>query len=1104
MLKIFLGEDQSEKLRRCAIVMRDLLASGSKVVAIVPDQFSFAFDKALYNELGAKDFNRVTVLSFKRLSESLINRFGTGEGSLITTSERMIILYFALKRVKSEKSLKIFGRTIEKPAFCEDMSHLIDTLRRSGILPENLVSAAENVGGALKDKLLDVSDIYAQYLKILRERSCRDESSVILEGARIAGANTVFSGTSVFVDRFDSFSLDELMLLQSAVRDAESVTVNLNMPRETRRSAVSPFAQCAATQNELIKLAENVNSPIEYIFCDTKKTDNKLLGGIGECLFAPIHANIPSDGSVSVVRADNMYEEAEYVAAQIRRLVTRERYSFNDICVITHDIEGYVSVLEPAFERYEVEAFIDRPCPAAGMSLVLFALDAIDAAATRNPDTDKILKYLRSPFSPLSQEEVSVLWDYCVRWNVDGKMWLDDFTAADDALEAVNSARKKAITPLRKLHNAVGATATAKKTSTAFCDFLKEIGLAERAYGVIEDCTEDELKLETARLFKQLWNAVMSAVSSIYLTSGDEKLSLRGFSDLLRLILMQTAVSNPPQKLESVTVADVSRSIIAAPKIAFVVGLADGLFPADVKKMGLFTGRDIAELETCGLRFDITPEARLCSERFDCYKALTAPTERLYLSFAGADLRGKELRPSRFIRRIQQFCGVKTKSAASLDVLLYCSTPAAAYYNYAVTRKRKSNEKAAVYEALLTVPEYREKLLRLHSFEKSGHRLSPDVSRRLFAADDINVTASRIDIYNRCNFEYFCKYGLKIQSVRPLTVDPANRGTVMHFLFQSVLEYFGESFSEAADGEIKALTERLLWEFSEQNLGGDFGKTAKFKADYSRLGSAAYEILLNMREEFKVSKFRPERFEYDLSRKDGESVLSIPLGRGVSVNIRGVVDRVDTYISNDGKKYIRVIDYKTGDKKFCFEDIYNGINLQLLLYMLALTEGRSADFSDCIPSGVLYMRSGFLECKDPLTSQAKTRLRLTAEQLKRDGLIVNIDESVEAMDETFGGQFIPVKKKKSGEYTADSELISEKSFRLLEDFARQKVLIFGQSLLNGRIDALPIGDDPEHLRCAYCEYTSVCDRRKYMMKLIDKQDAEKLRTAINAEVGDNV
>ena len=1099
VLNIYFGEQRSEKLRECAALMKKQLGEGKNIICIVPDQFSFAFDKALYESLGPKDFNRVTVFSFRRLAEAFLEKYGVSGGTLILPSERMILIYLALKRVKADKELKLLSRSIDKPGFAKEAAVLFDSLRRSGLSPEDFRSASDNVGGTLGDKLSDVSLIYSAYLDILKERFSRDESSLILEGAQSAHKNSAFKDTYVYIDSFDSFSPDELMMIKAAVRDSKNVTVNLAMPKNPPLSAASPFAHCIATQNALIKIAAELNAGVGFSECGASKNINPAIGSVGSSLYGYVKTKEQPGDGVKLYRAENMYEEAELVASQIKKLVTEEGYRLSDIAVITHDMESYSQVLEAAFERYEIEAFADRTQPAAGSSLALFALDAINAAATRKPDSDKILKYIRSPFSPLDPEEISVIWDYCIRWNVDGDMWLSEFTAGDHS--EPERIRKKVVSPLMKLHEA-SKNAAAKEISAAFCEFLKETKAAEKAFSVIEDCAEEDVKLETARLFKQLWNAVMNAVSSIYVTAGDEKMTLKAYGELLRLILSQTAISAPPQKLDSVTLADVTRSVISQPRAAFVIGLADGCFPADTKKSGLFSGRDIARLEAEGLSFDISPQAMLSAERFDCYRALTAPSERLCLSYSGQDLRGKELRPSQFIRRLIKYRGYEINSAQSVNIKDYCLTPSAAYYSYSVSRAVTPDERASLREALMSIPEYREKILRTESAQSGVHRLSPSVSRKLFAAHDINVTASRIDVYNRCPFEYFCKFGLKISPVIPIKIDPANRGTVMHYLFENVLSIFGSEFSEKTDEEIKALIAELMERFSSEELGGDFGKSAKFTADYKRLGEAASEILINMREEFKVSKFRPVSFEYDLSDQSGKSSLSIPVADGVRVNIRGIVDRVDIYADEQGKKYIRIVDYKTGTKSFSFDDIYNGINLQLLLYMLALTEGRDAKFNDCAPSGILYMKAGFLECDgeyDPLSRDQRTRLEKSAEQLRRNGLIVENDEIIAAMDETFSGKYIPVKMTSTGKYSAYSQLISEKSFKLLEKYAENKVIRFGEDLLSGRIDTLPLGTDSEHLRCAYCDYGSVCDRKKYIMKLLKKSDGEALKEMIMTE-----
>ncbi len=1096
LLTVFLGENSSEKLRLTAESMRAHINNNESVAAIVPEQFSFAYDKALYACLGPRDFNRVNIYGFKRLAKSVFERFGAADGTLAGQNERTVLIFLALRRVKKEKSLRLLSRFAEKPAFIGEISEILDLLRRSGLSAEDVFEASEKIGGTLGDKLHDVSEIYRQYLDILNERGLRDESSEVLSASLIAAENSAFAGQYIYVDRFDGFSPDELSMLRSALMSAKEVCVSLSLPGEYPRSAVSPFNHPAATLNSLVKLCEETGTPLRYKYCRTPKTANSLLSGVGACLFTRPPRTEKADDTLRIYRADTMYDEADFVAAEIRRLVTSGGYSLNDIAVMTHDIDGFGMILEAAFSRYGVEAFTDRPRPASSMSLVLSVLDALDAASGRVPDTEKILKYLRSPFSPLTAEEISLLWDYSVRWNVAGKMWLEPFTAGN--FSEVEPIRQKATAPLIKLHEAC-ESATAADISKAFCEFLKETSLAERAFDVIEDCADPDMKLETARLFKQLWNAVMSAITSICLTAGEEKLTLKTYSELLRTVLSRASVSSPPQKLECVTVADVSRSVIDRPKVVFVIGLAEGLFPAEIRSSGLFSGNDLKKLSENGVGFDMTDEARLASERFDCYKALTAPTERLILSWSDQDRRGKSLKPSRFISRIIRYCSAEVRPISKLPLTLTCSTPAAAYYGSAV-KKMSPAERASIRAALGEISEYREKLLRLSKISEGVHSLSPSVSKRLFAERDINVTASRIDVYNRCGFGYFCKYGLKIQPITPLRIDPANRGTVMHYLFENVLRHFGPGFSDVSDDDIRELVSKLLNDFSESDLGGSFGKSAKFTADFNRLGDAAVEILINMREEFKVSKFRPERFEYDLSQLSGKSAYSIPLTGGVKVNLRGIVDRIDTYTSPDGRRYLRVIDYKTGEKRFSFDDVYNGLNLQLLLYILALTEGNDPDFNDCSPAGILYMRAGFLECKSEEDSE-KSRDEISAEQLKRSGLIVKNDEVISAMDENISGRFLPVKTTASGAYTKTSSLISEASFEKLLDFARLKAMRFGEDLLGGRIPAIPVGSDPEHLQCAYCDYSSVCDRRKYMMKLIEPSDGKKLEYLIGEEDG---
>ena len=209
MLKILKGASADKMLDSYAVEIDKLLSSGESVLAIIPDQFSFEFDRKLYDKLGAKSFNKASVLSFKRLCEDLISRYGTQSGTLINNGERIVITYLALKEIKKNKSLKNLSRLLDKPSFVSEIIRLCDSLLKFGATPESLRESMENLSGTLCDKVYDIAEIFDAYLNILKQRDLRDESTVISIGSSIASQNKAFENYHVFIDRFDSFSNDE-------------------------------------------------------------------------------------------------------------------------------------------------------------------------------------------------------------------------------------------------------------------------------------------------------------------------------------------------------------------------------------------------------------------------------------------------------------------------------------------------------------------------------------------------------------------------------------------------------------------------------------------------------------------------------------------------------------------------------------------------------------------------------------------------------------------------------------------------------------------------------------------------------------------------------
>lgn len=1107
MLRLVFGKTPEDKLEYYSREIKRLLSSGENahgIICIVPDQFSFEFDKRLYCELGPKEFNLVRISSFKKLAEELIVSYGTDKGVLIKKAERLSLMFLSVRRAIKEKGLTALDRAAKRPSFIGEMSEIIDGLIRSGATSELLEGYLSRLEGTLRDKLSDIAAIYGFYIQELKSRGLRDESSLVGIGAELSQRHDFFRGSHVFIDRFDSYSKDELDFIKRMLSSAAAVTVSLNLPKDLKPQGASVYSTVYSTKKRLLQAAEELGA-----FCEQLEISEEAPRAEGirsvESVMLRKRQTGPSCEGVEIIHAKTVYEEAELCAAAARALISEGVCGCTDIAVIVRDVDSYMGALESAFERYGLPYFIDWKSRACDASAMVFIFMAIEAAASRRPNTERLLGLLRSPFSGFTEEEIILLEEYAVRWNIDGDVWLSDFSADWEkvSLEELNRIRRRLVEPVKRLHDACSG-AEAAQICLAFNAFLKEWDFPGNAHRLIMESPDEGERLEAARLFKQVWTVLMEGISSIYTIAGSQRLSLTAFLELLRVIMSQLTISSPPQKLSAISVYDASRSVIPSVKTAFVLGLNERKFPMDIKRTGILSGSDTETLKKNGIVFELSQLERLDAERLYCFKALTAPRDRLVLSYTLSDSLGNRQRPSQAVRRIISSLGIAPKDAELLPRELYLSTPRAAYYHLTASGMDKG-ARLSVIKALMTLPEY-EKRLAQAAGQSRVRSLEPEIADRLFTSDgsDINITASRVDLYNKCPYEYFLKYGLKLKTVRPLGIDPANRGSVMHFVFERMLSSHKEDFTSLSDGELSLGIDGCLREYRELYLGGDFGKTPGFEAVYSRLRIPCLEILINLREELKLSSFKPVRFEYDLSG-GGRSILRLPLkgdgGRERYVSIRGIVDRIDVSTDLDGTEYIRIIDYKTGGKSLKWEELYNGLDLQMLIYMSALTRGSDTEFNKMSPSGVLYMNSGFLSCKDDYDPETSllTRQQRSFKQLRRSGLIVDDGFSPYAMDSSLSGVFAPVTMTKSGELSG-SCLIPKGSFLLLEDFALEKLREFGSGLVGGRISPMPVGKGGRS-ECSFCEYSDCCNHRRQSFRELDSEDKYRLLELIELDNG---
>lgn len=1134
MLRIITGTDRSNKTQTLAGYVKESIKNGRNVLILIPDQFSLIYDRKLYDILGAKDFNRVSIFGPERLAKRLVSEHPDATGQYCDENQRLIMLHKACKAFSASGNVRYFKKSLGKAEFFKNTALLFTELRQSDISPADLMSAEGTLQGIVSDKLSDIANLYKLYDEELISHGLKDINSATAEASQIIAEYKIFEGYDFYIDSFSGFSFDQLIMLSAIFAQSNDIVASLTIGGEANlKTNLTPFATTLMTSSKLCELAKKSGHSIA--------TERALENGFKSCdikhisdnVFCPDASKTQSCGDVKIISAYDGYSQAEYVFAQIARLVREEGFSYGEIAVISRSLDEGANLLVDMAKRFDVPVFIDKSINVSQSAPVLFINSVFESITSQKFSSKTLLNYIKSPLSDTPMWEASLIEEYIFKWSIDGDMWLSDFTASsyrdterkNAELKKINEIRRKIITPLCRLKE-MSENTTADKISVALNEFLRGIEINDKTFSdILSAQANSDATLETSRIFKQLWTMFLSSITSIFETLHGEEMTLKEYYELLKAMLSQMQISSPPQKLDAVICAGAEHSRLSGIRATFIIDVNDGVFPKTVRTTGLFTDREKAMLQNADIVMEKRLESSIQNERLVCFNALTSASERLYILYPLANDKGEKLRPSQLVSQIcDMFTDDISTRAKDMPLKFYCATKKSAFYKYSELAGSEPALALSIREALCSDSEYREKFRFIDTLEsKSPHALSPDVAKKLFFEKPLALSSTKMDSYHTCPFSYFCKFGLGIAPPRKVELSAPDSGSITHECLELIMtedsgtgRIFSESFLEMSDDRLKEGVSDIVDKYIENNMGGDFGKNATFSANVAVLKEKILLIVKNIRDELLSTDFRPEAFEFSLT-ENGRSILPMFSSSGSEIDLRGYVDRIDLLTQGD-KCYVRVIDYKTGSKSFKYRDVYNGLNQQMIIYLLAitttlnsLTKGR-----ELIPAGIIYMNA-----YEDITPYTKKQLVTQTESgvleqklqekrdkaFKRHGVILDDMDVAISMDKELSGRFSPVviKKPRSkkavpefGEKACDYTLTLAQLQRLC-GFTKETIVKMADSLEEGKIEAVPRCYKLSEA-CQYCDYGAVCGNSEHEnAALITEADKEKLLQIIRSE-----
>lgn len=1107
MIHYIIGGSGTGKSTRILNLISQKIDTGISPVIIIPDQFSFEFDKKLYKNLGLNKYNKTDALSFSRLAEFIFLKYGGKSGEYADDLTKTAVMYQAVRDVCKNKSLKYFVKQAERDSFIEYALDLMEELKKSDISLSRLCEKTIDNNNQLNDKIYDIALIGTAYNNILEKNKLKDKLNDITEAAEIAAVNQYFKGQTIFIDEFDSFSFDELKMLEVIISQSREIFISLRADNiDSFNSKYSVFSSVAFTYHKFNEMAAKYNIKCCNSVLNKKyRFKSYALAHISSGIFRKNFYSKSSDSdNFKIFEAKDFYKESEYLCSEICSLIKNNNYNFNDIAVISRYPDEYSGILESCFKRYHIPYFMDTEKSVMHTSIMLMISSIIELISHDKPDTETILRYAKTQLLGINYEHISMLENYCYSWNIQGYTWKNPFTADIEDNPVIEETRQKIIEPLAELRKNCINTDGFHICSALF-QYLETMNIPENINGLADYYNKNGYEFMGGEL-KRLWGCLMDMLDVLAKILNDTKISPSQFGNILKSMLKQNKYNNPPHSLDAVTVSSASRARLNQPKAVFVIGVNEGFFPAVSLPQGLLSENDKECLSRYNIQFSKNITSIITDEKFNFYKTVSAASEKLYITYPLADAMGNSRFPSNIISQIENMFSDNVKYYSdNFDFSFYSPTVESAYYNYVQQFNRNNPDIANIESVLLNIPVYSDKINYLKKINQNYdfHIQNKSLIKKTLSSK-FNISATRFENYNECHFKFFCHDILRIYAQNRKDINPAETGNIIHKCLENILVSCTskDNFISLSSDDIKKIITQTMNDYRNSNLGGNFAKSARFEANYSRIKNTALEIILHLQEELSQSQFIPVDYELRISEKNGDKPLEIITPDGIQVILNGKIDRVDL-LEHDGKKYIRIIDYKSGKKDFSVANLLYGIDMQMFLYLFSLI-AKTGKYNGCIPAGVLYLPYSKPDCLKENTYRKLSDIKNKSYKMK--GIVLKDRTVLSAMEKNIKGIYIPAattsKDTGNGDVLLDgrvSTFLNQKQFLNLRKFLEKLIGEMTDNLYNGDISAVPFKSSDKDA-CKFCDYSDICGNAgDANSRKCSKNDSDTVMDILNSD-----
>ena len=1101
-LQFYFGPSGSGKSKR---LHQDVLHMAAKdpdcnFLFLVPDQFTMQTQTDLVKESPGGGIMNIDVLSFGRLTHRIFEETGYGRKPVLDDTGKSLVLRKVASSVKEE--LPVLSGNLNKIGYIHEIKSAISEFKQYGLSVERVGELAEfsKSRGTLYYKLKDLKTLYQAFDTYVAERFITTEDTLALL-SRAVHESKIMKNSVVIFDGFTGFTPIQYRLIAELMELSRMVIVSVTLGEGENPYRIMGeqelFYLSKKTVRDLQKWAQKRNvRQAEDVYLGKgglpRFRESRELAHLEKQLFRyPLkpyeESQKDSIPAIQIREAMSPAGEVRGACILIKKLVLEQNYSYRDIAVVTGELETYGDFFEREAATYDIPVFIDRT---RGILLNPF-LEYIRSAlriVLQNFSYESVFHYLRSGLADFTMEETDLLENYILATGIKGrKKWGELFTR--NATEQINELRARLygqMTPLLQKQE------TASDYVKALYEFIVAGRIQEKLLTFEEQFRADGEE-ERAKEYAQIYRLVMELLNQIEGLLKEETMTLQEFADILDSGFAEIEVGTIPGGVDRVIVGDMERTRLNQVKVLLFLGVNDGNIPRNANKGGIISDIDREFLKDSDIELAPTPRQQMFTQRLYLYMNMTKPSERLYLSYARISSDGKTLRPSYLIDTVKAlfpcaYQGNLMEGKESVTERIMGKKDALPYVAEELRERAQGRAGGMTDEEFFSLcriywedSAFRgqmEKLLQA-AYEHYEHKPLGAMIARMVYGTVLENSVSRLERYAACAYAHFLQYGLNLKEREVFQLENADLGNIYH----EVLEVFSHRLKEHGYTWLdfpKEEGEQLLWEALE-NCAMQYGETILYSsARYQYMIERMYRILKRtiwaLKEQLKSGKFLPEAFEMSFSRVENLDAVNITLSEEEKMKLRGRIDRLDTCEDED-HIYVKVIDYKSGNKKFDLAAVYYGLQLQLIVYMNVAAEmmKKSHPDKEVVPAALLYyhVNDPMIKSEEELSPEQVNDQLL--KELRMNGLVNDSEEVIGLLDGSFAtkSSIIPVERKSDGSLSARSSVVNRQDYEVISNYVNQKMHQFGTEILQGNIEVNPC-EQGNTESCTYCTFREIC------------------------------